>query len=883
MIAAGSKLGRYEIRSLIGAGGMGEVYLARDPRISRDVAIKVLPASFAQDKDRLARFEQEAQAAGALNHPNILAIYDVDTHAGAPYVVSEFLKGETLRKAMGGAALSVRRATNYALQVAQGLAAAHERGIIHRDLKPENLFITTDGRVKILDFGLAKLTEADGDRAQSDIATRRVDTDPGMIMGTLGYMSPEQLRGRQVDHRSDIFSLGAILYEMLSGKRAFNGESVADLMSAILREDPPDLSESNKSVAPALGRVVNHCLEKNPEQRFHSARDLAFAIEALSGSITSPDAGVSVVLPNRVARFSREMIAWIVAGILLMTSVTLAAFYLRQPAIDRPITRFVVAMPDKTNEIAMPVISPDGRTLVFVATSEGSRTLYTRRMDSETPQKLEGTQDALYPFWSPDSRYIGFFSANKLKKIEATGGPAQTLCDVQSPTGGAWNREGVILFGTVVKKGIYRLPASGGEPIAVTKFDESRKETEQCYPLFLPDGNHFLYYSWNGSDNDSAVFAASLDGKETKLLFKNESNLAYAAPHYLLFARGSTVMAQAFDASKLELSGDSFPVLENVSFSTNVSYSHFSVSDNGVLAFWSGKVSGQQLAWFDHNGKQIALVGPPGTYNDIVLSPDEKRLAIQWLDSGGSDIWLMDLVRGVPSRFTFTESSEDDPCWSPDGSAVVFTSNRDSQAGLYRKNSNGAGSEELLVNLASVDTDGTDWSSDGRYILFHSYGGSGTGSDVWVAPLYGDRKPFPVLQSRFNETQAHFSPDGRWLAYVSNETGRPEVYVQNFPSTGGKWQVSNGGAAQPHWRGDGKELFYITAEKTLMAVEVKTATTFEMGAPVALFQTRVSNYSLPNRYAVSRDGKRFLVNSAVEDTNPTPITVILNWTATLKK
>ena len=882
-LAAGTKLGRYEIRSLIGTGGMGEVYRAHDARINRDVAIKVLPASFSKDKDRLARFEQEAQAAGALNHPNILAIYDVDTHDGAPYVVSELLEGETLRAAMGGTARSVRRATDYALQIAHGLAAAHEKGIVHRDLKPENVFITKDGRVKILDFGLAKLTQPDGNQTQTEIPTRRVDTEPGMVMGTIGYMSPEQVRGRPVDHRSDIFSFGTILYEMLAGRRAFYGESFADTMSAILREDPPDLSETNRNIVPGLSRVINHCLEKNPEQRFHSALDLAFAIEALSGSTVVSDSPGFVAQATPQRRFNRELIAWSAAGIFLIVAGALAALYfLRQPTAEQRPVRFAIAMPEKTTDISSPVISPDGRAIAFLATSEGKRYLYVRPLDSMTPQRLAGTEDAIFPFWSPDSRYIGFFSNNKLKKIEVSGGPAQTLCDAQMSTGGSWSKDGTILFGSVAKKVILRVSAAGGEPVPVTTLDESRKETEHWYPVFLPDGRHFFYYGWNNNNSDTAIYIASLDGAERKLMMKNDSNVAYVSPGYLLFARGSTLMAQPFAASKLELAGEPFPVQENVTYTANIGYSNFSVSDNGVMVFWGGTISSRQLAWFDRAGKQIATVGPAGEYNDVVLSPDEKRAALQRVEGGNSDVWLIDLVRGVPSRFTFNPSSEDNPCWSPDGNMIALTSNREDKPGIYRKNSSGAGAEELLANVTTILDDGIDCSKDGKYILFQTSGAT-TGSDLWVLPLFGDTKPYPVLQSEFNEVQGRFSPDGRWIAYASNESGRSEIYVQSFPPAGGKWQISSGGGAQPHWRRDGKELFYIAPDKKLMAVEVKAGATFEIGTPFALFQTRVANYTLPNRYAPSGDGQRFLVNSTVEEASQTPITVILNWNSTLKK
>jgi eukaryotic-like serine/threonine-protein kinase len=881
-LAAGTHLGPYEILSQIGAGGMGEVYRARDTKLGRDVAIKVLPAAFSADVERLRRFEQEAQAAGALNHPNILVIYHIDTHDGAPYIVSELLEGETLRERLSGKSLPQRKAIDYALQTAHGLGAAHEKGIVHRDLKPENLFVTKDGRVKILDFGLAKLTgAADGTQSQTEVPTRRIDTDPGVVMGTIGYMSPEQLRGRVADHRSDIFSFGAILYEMLSGNRAFRGESTADTMSAILREDPPDLSSTNKNIAPALERVVNHCLEKNPEERFHSASDLAFAIEALSGSAGMSGATTSILSalpPSR--REHRELLAWGLAALLLIASIALALLYFRRaPADERPV-QFVIAMPENAAEVSNPVISPDGRTVAFLATLDGKRYLFTRPLGSLEAQRLAGTDEATYPFWSPDSRYLGFFSNSKLKKIEASGGPAQTLCDAPTTVGGAWNQDGVILISQDTK-GINRVSAAGGTLTPVIKLDESRKELAQAWPSFLPDGRHFLYQSWNGRSDDSAIFVSAIDGSDRKLLLKADSSPLYAPPGYLLFARGSTLMAQSFDAGKLQLSGEPFPIAEQVTYNGANSYESVSVSGNGVMVFLSGGLSNRQLVWFDRSGKQLGPLGPPGEYNDIVISPDGKRLAMQRLVDGNSDVWLMDLERGVPSRFTFDSTAEDNPVWSPDGNRIVFSSGGESLFDLYRKVSSGAGNQELLLKT-DVGKEATDWSSDGRFIIFTAYGLK-TSADLWILPLAGDAKSYPFLETEFVEEQGHFSPDGRWIAYVSNESGRSEVYVQSFPQTGGKWLISTGGGAQPHWRGDGKELFYVAPDKTVMAVAINATPSFETAAPAPLFKTQVSSYGAPNRYVVTADGQRFLINGPAEEVSKTPITVTLNWTAALKK
>jgi len=879
-LAPGTKLGRYEIRSKIGEGGMGEVYRAYDEAMHRDVAIKVLPAALTNDKDRLARFEQEAQTAGSLNHPNILVIHHIETHDGAPYIVSELLDGETLRDRMGGVALAQRKGIDYALQVAQGLAAAHEKGIIHRDLKPENIFVTKDGRVKILDFGLAKLAGTDGSHTQTEVPTRRVNTDPGMVMGTIGYMSPEQLRGQAADHRSDIFSFGAILYEMLSGRRAFRGESTADTISAILREEPPDLSSTNRNINPALERVVNHCLEKNPEERFNSARDLAFALEAASGpSTTSSDTAtiLTKLPPTKADR--RAILPWAIAAALLITSAALALLYFWPRPTDKRAISFAIEIPDKASDIGDMAVSPDGRLIVFEASIDGKAVLFLRSLESIDLKRLPGTEDAYLPFWSPDSHYIGFFADNKLKKIDVNGSSTQTICDSGGSSGGTWNSEGVILFSSQGQP-LRRVAAAGGAPTVALPLEP--KAIQHDYPLFLPDGNHFLYCSWDGNPSSTDFYVGALDGTRRELFTVN-SNVSYTAPGYLLFARDNTLMAQAFDASKLALSGDPFPVLEHVAFDGGSSFSYFSVAASGTIVFRKSTDNARQLIWIDRSGKQIAAAGPPGSYNDIMLSPDGERAAMQKIDGANSDIWIMDLVRGVPLRFTFAETSEDNPSWSPDGKYLIYTStNAANHTTFFRKNASGGGNEEKIYETDAATDDGTEWSSDGKNVLLEQ-GTPNTLQDIWVLPLDGSGSAHALLNSQFSEYHPRFSPDGRWFAYVSNESGRAEVYVQTFPLSGGKWQVSTAGGAQPHWRRDGKELYFIAPDRKLMAVDVKLGQTFEMGTPKPLFQTQVSSFGSPNRYDVSADGQKFLVNSTVQDTSHAPLVVILNWAPGIKK
>src|SRR5690349_21775867 len=490
-LAPGTKLGRYEIRSKIGEGGMGEVYLARDIEIGRDVAVKILPSTFSSEQERLKRFQQEACAAGALNHPNILSIYDVGKHDGSPYVVSELLQGETLRKRIGGTPLAPRRAIDYASQIANGLAAAHEKGIIHRDLKPENVFVTNDGRLKILDFGLAKLTQLDGQQSQTEVPTRRVDTDPGVVMGTVGYMSPEQLKGRVVDQRSDIFSFGAILYEMLSGRRAFHGESSAETMSAILREDPPDLSNTNKSVSPALERLVNRCLEKNSESRFHSASDLAFALDAISGPSFVSGQTLTTIVPLSTGQRLRRHLPWILTAVLSVALIVALLYVFlsrRAPAAEvREAQRFIIPLPEKSQVIDAPLISPDGHRLVYrLNTEDGKELLWLRPLDSIEARPLAGTEGATQTFWSPDSQSIGFVAAGKLRRVDLSGGAPQFLCDIASNPTASWGREGVIIFSRGVADGLYRVPATGGTPVRVTEVNGSVNELEHTWPHFLP-------------------------------------------------------------------------------------------------------------------------------------------------------------------------------------------------------------------------------------------------------------------------------------------------------------------------------------------------------------------------------------------------------------
>ena len=891
-LAQGTKLGRYEIRSKIGAGGMGEVYQARDMDLARDVALKVLPSTFSADAARLHRFQQEACAAGALNHPNVLIVHDIGAHDGAPYIVSELLEGQTLRKRIGGTPLGQRRAIDYALQIAHGLAAAHEKGIIHRDLKPDNIFITNDGRVKILDFGLAKLTQVDGDQVQTDVPTRRVDTGPGVMMGTVGYMSPEQLKAQRVDQRTDIFAFGAILYEMLSGRRAFFGESAAETMSAILKEDPPELSDTNKTVSPALERLINHCLEKNPQSRFHSARDVAFALETLAVSSGSVDTSLAVEpLPPR--SWISEHLSWIVAallGALLIGALPFVWLYFRGPVEQPQAVRLTIAPPER-GVVSTLSISPDGKTVVYGAPNEqGKNVLWMRPLNSLTAQQLPGTDNPFFTtFWSPDSRYVAFVSSsdNKLKKIDLTGGAPQILATAPNGRGGSWNREGVIVFAPSAEGPLYRVSASGGEVTPVTTLDPTRHEVSHRYPWFLPDGRHFLYMARGAAADSTGIYVRSLDSKETKKLVDAESGGVYSAPGFLLYVRDGSLVAHRFDPDKLELSGEALPIADSlIGFDLTSNLARFAVSENGVLVYYTGlEFDKAQLQWVDRAGKQIGTLGGSGGYGYLRLSPDEKRLAFGRRDPATRwDIWLFELTRNALTRFTFDSRTEVFPIWSPDGTRIAFSSNRDGQMHIYERLSTGVGNDQELLTQHAEPKFVNDWSSDGRFIAYHALSGK-TRADIWILPLFGDRKAFPFLQTPHGEREARFSPNGRWIAYTSDETGPRELFVQSFPAGSGKWQISQGGAGPPEWRADGKELFYVSGDK-LMAVEVRTdGNAFEAGTPKSLFEIR--GPALPGAggvagFEASNDGKRFLVAVSVPEQTFTPITVVLNWTADLK-
>src|SRR5215813_2225732 len=905
-VGMGAQLGPFEVLAPLGSGGMGEVYRARDSRLGREVAIKVFPAAFSADEDRLRRFEQEARAAGMLNHPNILTIYDIGTHDGYPYIVAELLDGEELRVQMNRGPLPVRQALDYAQQITLGLAAAHEKGITHRDLKPENLYVTADGRVKILDFGLAKLKRQPvhgGVNSETPTALVSPTTNPGTVIGTVGYMSPEQVLGEEADHRADIFAFGLILYEMLAGRPAFEGASAVAVMSAILRDEPPELVESNDKIPPQLDRLVRRCLEKRPERRFHSAHDLGLALEVLSATSGSRLEAQSAALSGaaktqaeaRGPRLpNRKRLVWIaITALLLLAALPFVIAYIQRAPVTTRAVRSFILPPEKSifNFVGLnagPVtVSPDGRRLAFVASaSEGRNLLWVRPLDALSAQQLAGTEGAFHPFWSPDSRFLGFFADGKLKKIDAAGGPPITLCEAPMGRGGTWNLDGVIIFAPNNTGALHRVSASGGASSEVTKLDEARGELSHRWPCFLPDGRHFLYLgrgSILSEGETAAICVASLDSQGSKLLLRANSNTAYTQGH-LLYLREGALLAQPFDAKRLETTGDAFPIAEQIQHIPALGRGVFSVSENGVLAYQTGSATGNlQLTWFDRSGKPLGVLDDPAPNANPKLSPDGKRLAVVITDpqTGHPDIWLYELARGIKTRFTFDPAGEREPIWSPDGSRIVFTSNRKGHFDLYQKSANGAGSEELLLE-SNFDKAPSSFSPNGRFLLYSAVDPK-TKADLWVLPLGGDRKPFPFLQTEFTESFGQFSPDGRWIAYRSDESRGGEIYVAPFPGPGGQRQVSTAGGRQPRWRGNGKELFYLSPDDKMMAAEVNgQGATLEVGAVRPLFEARQS-VTGGFLYDVTGDGQRFLINAAVEQKASSPIILVQNWTVDSKR
>jgi serine/threonine protein kinase len=870
-LAAGTRLGPYEIISPIGAGGMGEVYRARDTRLERTVAIKVLPALLSSDQRLKQRFEQEARAISSLNHPHICTLHDVGTQDDVSFLVMEYIEGETLSHRLQKGALPFEQALKVGTEIADALEKAHRRGIVHRDLKPGNIMLTKTG-AKLMDFGLAKPAPVVMEIASSaTIPTASMAlTAEGTIVGTLQYMSPEQLEGKEADARSDIFALGAVLYEMFTGRQAFTGSSRASVIAAILTSEPPSISQSQPLSPLILDHVIKHALTKNPDERWQSAHDTKIAL----GGIAISDERRFVTTSQNIWR--------IAAGLLALTSLSLVAFLVLQQRNPTPtLLRLAIPPPPGARFSAFEkllAISPDGRQVAFTAIDQnGQRLLWIRPLDSLEVRALPGTDDADSPFWSPDSRHIGFFSHSKLKKIDPTGGQPEVICDAGADPGGAtWNRDGVIVFAPNWEGVLYRVAASGGQPVPVTEADKAHNETEHLFPEFLPDGRHFLFFV--GGRGDAGIHVGSLDSREHHIILRESSWAAYSETGYLLFGRSGVLMAQHFDAKRAQTSGEPVRILDAVESAPGGGYS-FSVSRNGVLVYWAGqRFDPTQLVWYRRDGTRVGTLGSVGPFRLPRMSPDGQAIAVTRLD--GSGVWLID-SRGVSTRLTFGELDLS-PVWASDGNGIIFASPREElPPNLFRKTLVG-GSEEQRLMRSVVNSIPTDWSRDGRYVVYMT-NELGTNWNIWAMPLADDRTPQPVLRSQFNEMDARISPDSRWLAYVSDESGKWEVYVQRFLSPGAKWRISTTGGNQPQWSHNGQELFYVASDQKLMAVPVQTGSSLNPGPPKQLFQVHTAADFFGTEYDVSADGQRFLVNTLVGEKASEPLTVVFNWPALLNK
>jgi serine/threonine protein kinase len=890
----GSKLGPYEILNAIGAGGMGEVYKARDPRLNRIVAIKVLPAHLADRAEIRERFEREARTVAGLNHPHICVLHDIGRQDSIDYLVMEYLEGGTLAERLAKGPLPMPQVLEFAIQIADALDKAHRKGVTHRDLKPGNVMLAPNG-TKLVDFGLAKLKAAGSPAAAVTPglvhgSAPETKTEPlteyGTVMGTFQYMAPEQLEGKndEIDGRSDIFSFGALIYEMATGAKAFEGKSHASLSAAILEREPPSMSAIQPLTPAPLERVVRKCLAKAPDKRWQSASDLC---DELKWITDAPASAPQATPPPPPRPNTRERIIWASLAIAFAVSVWLGFRSSQPTAAPAPTetVRLSVVTPETSNPFDF-ALSPDGRSLAYVADSENGRPLlWVRPLNATTAQPLAGTEDAVQPFWSPDSLNIAFFAGGKLKKIALSGGAPQNICDAGNGRGGTWNRDGVILFSWSTNDGLFRVSAAGGEVTRVTSLDP-KTETSHRWAQFLPDGKHFLFFSQSAKAPSIAM--GSLDSKETRRLVDTNFRSSYVRTGYLLFVRDGVLMAQAFQPEREELSGEPIRLADGLDVDI-INRAAFSASDSGILAYRSSTLGlNTVLAWFDRTGKRLGTVGPAGQHHqNPELSPDGRQVVYNRLDlrTGQTDVWVLDLAGGEPRRLTFDPGLKLIPRWSPDGGRVIYQSNRDGPFSLYQKSSNGGGTEDLLIpGLGGVTL--MDWSKDGRFVAYGVQDQRGN-TQLVVQPVFGDRKPMFYPATGATHQHARLSPDGKWIAYVSNESGKYEVYVQTFPPGGGKWQVSTNGGVMPRWRRDGKELFYVALDRKIMAAEVRSGSSIEFGNRTALFEAKLYGGlnvagGWNNQYDVSPDGQRFLLNTEAA-ASAVPITVVLNWAAELKR
>ncbi|HVT44704.1 MAG TPA: protein kinase [Thermoanaerobaculia bacterium] len=891
----GSRLGPYEILGALGAGGMGEVYRGRDTRLDRQVAIKVLPRHLSGNPDFKLRFEREARVISGLNHPHICVLHDVGEQEGVGFLVMELCEGESLADRVLKGPLPIDQVLQYGMQIADALDRAHRSGVVHRDLKPSNVMITRSG-AKLLDFGLAKpgLTIGSGSHAPGtggssafDGATEhRALTAEGSIVGTFQYMAPEQLEGEEADTRSDIFAFGCLLYEMATGKRAFEGKTKASLIASILDREPPPISQFQPLAPPALQRVIEVAMAKSPEDRWQSAHDLLLELRWISEA--GSQAGVAA--PVIVRRKRREAIAWLLAAAAVIAAVAIGVVLRSTMArANAPLafnlapnlgSTFVLAG-DSSGSLT---ISPNGRYVTFAAKdAEGKTLLWIRGIDSTIARPINGTEGAIFPFWSPDSRFIAFFADSKLKKIDVAGGPPLSLAPVgNNPRSGGWNRDGVIIYSASSLSPIHKISASGGASEQITQLAEG--ETTHRWATFLPDGKHFLYFvGSHAATKDSetnAVYIGSLEGEKPRLLLHARSNVLYASG-YLLYVRDRILLAHPFDARALKLKGDPIPLAEGVQYDSGFFRGSFSLSENGTLIYRTGSPEAKlRLEMLDRSGKVISQVGEPDHWGGMRFSPDGQSFVAQVRDatSGIEDLWIYDLERNIRTRFSFGGIGAFSPTWSPDGSQIAYASISKKVWDIAVRPSSGGGAEEIFYT-SEVNKIPTSWSTDGQLLALSVLDPKTQKAGIWILPTTGEKKPYPFARSDFNASSLEFSPDGRWALYLSDESGKGEVYVAPFPGPGGKWQVSNGGAAFGLWRKGGREIVFGNQEKEVYAVDVSAeGMSMKIGTPKLLFKDQAIQF-----VEVSADGERFLVSRDTGTAAEAPVTIVTNWVRTIGK